>query len=306
LNAEEILNPAIDFGTVATKLHTGEIFPSGYSEIIYNMASQVMTVDGKKYAMALFNEKAQYDTNSDKSLNKNIRLNYLYSLHKLTKDDIGIYTGALVSLPALQWKNDNIVARYKKIFEFENNVPKLVDLNGVSKELYVDDVEVVPEDSMAYYSDLMQSERFNKRRVLIVGLGSFNMNQILYENDEMIDCDTVEIGCLKIFQDMASAINCVSNTNIVREQMHDIYQHGLKNIDVKTLVKPVGIIYEHQIYRQLKLRWSVDTIPFVILIGGGNIIMADYIKELIPHAELAPNPQVIAALGMGEVVRMVF
>jgi hypothetical protein len=44
----------LDLGTTFSKLHTGEMFPAGISERVYDMAQNVMTVDGKRYTMELF------------------------------------------------------------------------------------------------------------------------------------------------------------------------------------------------------------------------------------------------------------
>ena len=95
---------AIDLGTTYTKTHLGHVFASGVSETIHNMANNVMSINNKQYSMEQLNEKSDYDTNSDKSLNSNIRLNYLYGLHKITTDKEGMYTGVVINAPASQWK----------------------------------------------------------------------------------------------------------------------------------------------------------------------------------------------------------
>ncbi|MDD4778975.1 MAG: hypothetical protein PHT02_00030 [Tissierellia bacterium] len=157
------LYAGIDLGTTYSKLHTGEIFASGISEKVYDMANNVMTIDGKKYTMELFSENASYDMNSNKVLNRNIKLNFLYSLHKLATNNMGIYKDVLVNLPAKQWENESSVNMYKKLLQFDNSV--LVDVNGELKELYVDSIGVVPEDFPSYFTEEVNNTRFNKKSI---------------------------------------------------------------------------------------------------------------------------------------------
>jgi hypothetical protein len=290
----------LDLGTTFSKLHTGEIFASGISEKVYDMAQNVMTVDGKRYTMELFSENASYDMNSNKALNRNIRLNFLYSLHKLADKDMGIFKDVLVNLPAKQWENESSVKMYKKLLEFDNSV--FVDVNGEQKELYVDSIGVVPEDFPAYFTEEVNNARFNKRKVLLIGIGSFNSNQYLIKNDEIEESDSNEMGCLRIFQKVASAINSVHNTNVKKESVYDVMQNGLfkdgEVIDITSIANEIIYPECEKFTQEMKLRWSIDTIQNVIMVGGGGLVLRPYLCKYIPHLELINNAQNVAAKGM--------
>ena len=58
--------------------------------------------------------------------------------------------------------------------------------------------------------------------------------------------------------------------------------------------------YCQKVYRNLKLKWSIDTIPYVPLVGAGSIALEKYFKEFAPHATLQPNAQMLSAIGMRE------
>jgi len=300
------LYAGIDLGTTNTKLHTGEIFASGINEMVYDMARNVMTVDGKRYTMELFSENANYDMNSNKALNRNIKLNFLYSLHKLADKDMGIFKDVLVNLPAKQWENESTIDMYKKLLQFDNSI--LVDVNGEQKELYVDSIGVVPEDFPAYFTEEVNNIRFNKKRVLLIGIGSFNSNQYLIKNDEIEESDSNEMGCLRIFQKVASAINSVHNTNVKKEEVFETMRDGLFKdgniIDITSIADEILYPECEKFAQEMKLRWSINNIPNVIAVGGGSIVLKPYLCKYIPHLELIDNAQNVAAKGMKYILEL--
>jgi len=279
---------AIDLGTTFIKPHNGEIFPSGVSEVVYDMATSVMTVDGKSYTMELYNN---YDTNSNKSLNKNVKLNYLLALHKITDGDMGIYKDVIVPLPAKQWDNEDSVKMYKELLRLDNSV--IVDVNGVQKEIYVDNVGIVPEDFYAYHTEEVNKERFNGDKVLLIGIGSWNSNQYLIDNDNIDKSSSNEMGCLKVFIDIVERIN----DEVYKTLIKGLSYKG-QLIDIRPFVKDIFMDYSKKFYIDVKNKFSVDTIPHVICIGGGSLVMYEYLCNYIPHLELIDNAQNVAVKGM--------
>jgi hypothetical protein len=296
----------IDLGTTFTKTHTGEIFPSGISEDVYNMANKVMVVDGIKYTMELFNEKAEYEINVNKTLNKNARLNFLYAMYKISPYENGVYKGVIVGLPASQWKNDNNINAFKKLLDLTDSID--IEVNGISKTIFVENLEIVPEGSTAYYA--LDYKKFNGRKVLILDWGGLTLNSILFQNDEIIDLYTDEFGSLKIYKDIAGEINSILGTNIKLEDMHDVILNGFpikEKIDlVKEIIERITINYCKQIYKNLKLKWDVETIPYISLIGGSSLSLGKYLCKYIPHIVIEKDAQILAAKGMGYVARMCF
>lgn len=297
------LYAGIDLGTRFTKTNNEIIFPSGNSQKISNMANNVMTIHNEKYSMGLFNEKASYDINVNKTLNKNIKLNFLYALYLNSDEDLVMYKTVVVGLPASQCTEEN-TNEFKKILTTEDTID--IDVNGVRKTIYVDNIEIVPEGSTAYYA--IDYEKFNKRKVLILDWGGLTLNQHLFYDDELIDSNTDEFGSLKIYQDMAGRINSEFGTNIKLEELHDILINGLqykgKNIPIRETIKDIALNYCENIYKKLKLKWDVDTIQYIPLVGGTSIIMINYLREYIPHCYLENKPQFLSAIGMGEIARM--
>jgi hypothetical protein len=291
----------IDLGTTYTKTHKGIVFPSGISENIC-LSSNVMSIGDKQFACELFNEKADYEININKGLNKNTKLNFIYALHKNTEEAECHFDNVIVALPCSQWKNSNTVEKYKQYLDLSTAIK--VSVNGVEKIIQVESIDVVPEDSTAYYTQQMNYPRFDGRDVLLLGWGSLTINQILFRNDEPIDMFTDEYGVLKIYKDMAEKITSETGYNVKMEDMQSIIQYGLSNrgitVDVSDLIRPIAIEHCRKIYRNLKLKWSIDTIPFVPMVGGGAIGMGKYLKEFIPHIEIMPDAQILSAIGMGE------
>lgn len=300
METEMDLYASIDIGTTCVKLHNGEKFSSGVSQNVYDMATKVLTLEGKKYMMELYTGKTNYDINSNKALNKNARLNYLYALHKLTKGNMGIFKDVVVPLPAKQYENEESVAMYKDLLTLDNSV--FVDVNGETKEIYVDTLGIVPEDFPAYYTEEVNSERFNGKKVLLIGIGGFNSNQYLIHNDDVMLADSDEKGCLGVFSQVASLINSRYNANIEKEEVYEVLRDGLpykgKYIDVKPTAKEIIMPYCKEMYNNLKIKFAIDTVPNIIAVGGGSIVLSEYLREYIPHLELIKNAQNVAAKGM--------
>jgi hypothetical protein len=293
----DYMNAAIDLGTTFIKLHNGEKFPSGVSKKVYDMATTVMTIDNMSYTMELFNN---YDANSNKSLNKNVKLNYLLALHKVTQGTLGIYKNVIVPLPAKQWDNEESVQMYKNLLTLDNSID--ITVNGVTKEIFVDNVGIVPEDFYAYYTEEVNNERFNGNRTLLLGIGSWNSNQYLIENDNIIKSNSNEMGCLKVFVEVAETVNAKYNSDIKVVEVYKTLTEGLsyegKIIDIKPLVKDILMQYCSDYYQDIKNKFSVKTIPYVICIGGGSIVLSEYLREYIPHLDLINNAQNVAVKGM--------
>jgi hypothetical protein len=291
----------IDLGTTYTKTSNERIFPSGISENIY-LSNNVMEVEGKKYAMGLNSQKAILDTNINKSLNRNARLNFIYALFQDAQGNDCMFNNVTVGLPCSQWKNDETVNQFKQILDISDLLT--VSVNGLEKRIFVETLHCIPEGASAYFAPEMRNERFCGRKVLLLDYGGITLNQILIEDDSVVDLHTDEFGILKVYKEMAEKITSDIGIDVKMEDMLDILKYGLSNkgeiIDVSDIIKPIALSYCNQVYTSLKLRWSIDNIPFVPMVGAGSITMYRYLKEYVPHIELQDNPQLLAAIGMRE------
>jgi hypothetical protein len=295
------MNAGIDLGTTYIKTHNGLVFPSGISRNIC-MSKNVMTYEGQQYAVELFNSNADYSVNINKGLNDNIKLNYIYALFKIAKQEETIFEKTVVGLPCSQWINESTVEQFKKLLDLSSSI--YVDVNGQTKILQVDDCKIVPEGATAYYC--LDNKKYNGRKTLLLDWGSRTLNQILFENDEPIAMHTDNDGVLKIYKEMAERVTSVTGHDVKYEEMYDILSYGLtdkgKIIDVSDIVSPIAIENCKRIYRNLNVQWSVDTIPYIPMVGGGAIMMSKYISKFIPHVELQNEAQSLAAMGMGRLV----
>jgi hypothetical protein len=150
----------------------------------------------------------------------------------------------------------------------------------------------------------MNNFRFNKEKVLILDWGGRTINTLLFENDDLIDTHTEELGILSIFPKIAEEISTNTGISIKNEQVFNILKNGLfhkgKQIDIESFVSKIALEYCNEIYKILQLQWNIDVIKYVPLIGGGSIIMAKYLQSYLPQSELQNNPQLLTAIGMKE------
>jgi hypothetical protein len=293
----------IDLGTTYVKTSNERVFPSGISENIF-LSNNIMEVDGKKYAMGLLNYKSTFDININKTLNRNVQLNFYYALYLEGIGTECYYSNVYAMLPASQWKNEHTVQKFKELLTIPDGFS--VKLNGLEKKITVESIDVIPEGSTAYFTQEVDYEQFNGRKVLLLDWGALTINQILFDKDEVIDLHTDEFGVLKIYKDMAEKITSETGHNVRMEDMYDILCYGFlvngELIDVEPIIKPIALEHCSQIHKNLKLKWSVENVPYVLLVGAGSITMEKYIKKFIPHAKLQDNAQLLAAIGMNEMV----
>lgn len=289
----------IDLGTTYTKTSKERCTPSGISEIIYPNNDVIIIEDESKYTVGLQNIN---EININKSLNKNSKINFLYALYLESQYEENYFEEITVGLPCSQWKNENTVQQFKDILLPKNIFT--VNVNNKTKKFIVDSITVVPEGSTAYYTNDINNHRFNKQKVLICDLGGRTLNTLLFENDDLIDTHTEELGVLSVYPKIAEKISTETGTSIKNEQVFDILKNGLfykgKQIEIDLFISDIIYNYCNNIYKNLQLFWNVDTIKYVLMIGGGSIIMTKYIQQFIPQAELQNNPQLLSAIGMGE------
>jgi hypothetical protein len=288
----------IDLGTTFVKTSSEICFPSGISEIIYPN-NDILEINNKQYTMGLYNIN---DININKSLNNNSRLNFLYALFLESPNEETYFDEVICGLPCSQWKNSNTVIQFKKSILTENTIE--IKVNGVQKKVTIDSLNIIPEGSTAYYTNEMNNFRFNGEKVLLLDWGGRTLNCLLFENDDLIDTHTEEFGVLSLYPDLAEKISTETGISIKNEQAFNIIKDGLffkgQFLDVNDFISPIIYKYCNDVYKFLQLRFNVDTIKHVPLIGGGSIIMNNYIQKYIPQSELQPNAQLLTAIGMGE------
>lgn len=293
-----MFSAGIDLGTTFIKTSSGLVFPSGVSDRIC-LSPNVLQINGKKYAMELFNS---HDFNINKTLNQNIILNYIYALGRLANNSEEIFENVSVALPCSQWKNEKTVEQFKQLLDL--TLPQTIKINNKEITIQVEKLNILPEGASAYYA--IDYFKFNGQKVLILDWGGLTLNQILFEDDEIVDLHTDEFGILKIYKDMAEKITSETGYNVKFEDMFDILISGLyiqgKSVCVDDIIKDIALEHCRTIYKNLTLKWSVDTIPFVSLVGASSITMYKYIKQFIPHAELENNAQSLTAIGMDKII----
>jgi hypothetical protein len=298
-------NVGLDLGTTYSKDSQGNIYPSGISEIIYPNCNTIV-VDGKKYSME---QKTGIDININKGLNKNTRINFLYSLAKISNYEDTCFNNVFVSLPAIAWKNESTVESFKKYLFPYDDYETTVNYNGIDINIQIDNINILPEGFSAYYSSDMDYKKFDGRKVLIIDYGGLTVNEILFENDDFVDCHTDEMGILKTYQKMAQSITTEFGKNINYLDMFDILKNGLflngEKINIDTIIEPIALQACEELKRSLELRWNVSYIPYIQCIGASSIIMIKYLKHYIPQSELTPNPQTIAVKGMIDMMEVI-
>jgi hypothetical protein len=288
----------IDLGTTFVKTSGERCFQSGISTIIYPN-SDILEIDNQKYSVGLPNLS---DININKSLNRNSRLNFLYALFLESQQEENYYDEVVCGLPCSQWKNENTIEQFKNTLLPTKSLE--IKLNNTIKKITIDNLTIIPEGAAAYYANDMNNFRFHGEKVLIGDLGSRTFNQLLFENDELIDTFTEELGVLSLYPRMAECISTGTGISIKSNEIYGILKNGLYHkgtqIDIEPFISSITIEYAETIYKNLQLLWNVDNIKYVIFIGGGSIIMTKYLKQFIPQIELISNAQTISAIGMGE------
>lgn len=258
----------IDGGSSTTKNSQGVIIDSKVTKVEPMNKCDVLEMNGIKYYLG----EGEYDT-SYRKIEKANYIPLLFGSLALTTDDV--YNKVVVGLPLSQYQEDRAAMQNLIL----NNRDKWVEINKLRKHIVIEDVEVVPEGRLTVDDEF---------EGIVVDIGGRTTDIFALElrnlTPKVINPQSIPLGIQNLYSDFIKIINKKHGLDLKDHDAERILRRGLKilgkTVDI-TMEK--GIFYEFadNLISKLQVEYSLKTHD-VKLVGGGSILLFDYISKKVP------------------------
>lgn len=274
---------SIDHGNRNVKTGHGICFNSGYtkSATVPPMAKDVVFYNNNYYALS----QNTFPFVLDKTKNENFFILTLFAIAKelrfVNKDEGNYKISLSIGLPPMHY------GALKDKFEnyFYNHFKDGVNFtyNNNSYNIIVEKVYVFPQAYAAALSNEKASFVYDYPKCYILDIGGYTADLLeLQEQMPNLDkCRSMEFGVLKMYEIIKDKV--LQDTtyiidNTVIEAVLSNKKHAL-NEDTVNIIKEQAAIYTDNIFNQIR-QFGIDlrTTP-VIFIGGGSILLREYIDK---------------------------
>lgn len=285
----------VDLGTLFVKTSQGDTFSSGVSKELTAIGGNILKVGNETYRMGMPAAYSNYDVNLNKTLNSNIRACYIYALAKFAQDN-AVFEEVRTALPFSQWVNEETVEGFKKLLNLSEGIK--VELNGKAINITVNKLRIGPEGYTAY--EKLNHKVISSERTLIVDIGSRTVQALLFDDDQLIDGNTENIGVLQTLQRMSEVIQTKAGIYIAPEDIPKSLYSNTKKGRIYEMTEAALQKDFDVILKKLETRWNFASlsIKHFIFIGGGSLLLKNVIEKKVPGVIIPEDAQTIAAKGM--------
>lgn len=278
----------IDVGNYSVKVSPNVSIKSlvAYEENILG-SSNVLEMDGKKYIIG----EGEFETELNKSSKDNF-LPLLFTAIALSTEDT--FNQVVCGLPINQYKSN------KEELEqlVNNNKMKLVQINGKTRKIVIEEFKVYPEGVAAYYS-LDTSED-----IIIVDIGGRTTDIAYICSKKLSLSSTVAVGTLNIYKAVAERLNGEYSMDLSLPMIDRIIERGELKIDNKEIdlrfITEILKTNFMKIKQDLDFKFPARTEKIVLVGGGAKLFSRAFIKRY-PWCEVAENNVYANAQGFKKV-----
>lgn len=255
----------IDVGNATTKSNTGIIFDSKITKREPLYTTDKFKLDGENYFLG----EGDFDTTYRK-VDKESYLNLMFAAICLSTDTV--HNKIMVGLPISQYKED----KSKLINMVLNNRTKELEINGVNKEIVIEDVEVAPE-GIATLEDGFQG--------IVIDIGGRSTDCALVETirgrRKILNAISIASGTINVYTDFINILNNRYGLDLNISDAERILIRGLildgKTINTDFALETFKSFVETLISR-LQVEYSLRT-NLISLTGGGATMLYRPIKK---------------------------
>lgn len=278
----------IDVGNYATKTSNGIIFQSKVSKVGNILGGDLeLKLDGQVSYIGT----GEFETEFNKAIKMNF-INLLYAAIALSSKDES--NQIIVGLPLGQYKEYKEVLRSR----IKESWYKEIEINKIKRQLYITDIEVMPEGAIATE---------NEFEGIVLDLGGRSTDACLIRmvngKRKIINPISIPSGTINLFSDISKQINSKYALDTTLEDAEMVVKRGLKiNGEVKGIefIKDIFRSYIDGLVNKLRIEYRLAT-EEVMIVGGGGELLYNAIKKRVPQAELKENSIFANAEAYGKV-----
>lgn len=255
----------IDVGNATTITSEGIIFDSKLTSIEPLNECDCIIIDSKKHYIG----EGDFDTTYRK-VNKESYVTLMYSALALSSKDT--HNNVVLGLPLSQYKED----RNTLINKIMNESHKEIILNGVTKKIIIDDVEVFPEAIVTLEDDY---------EGIVIDIGGRTTDAALVENyrgkRKIINPISIPAGTINLYGDFINLLNGKFSLDLKLQDAERILKNGLL-LDGKLQCIDFAIeVFEKfvaDLINRLQIEYSLRT-NHISLTGGGAELFGETLRN---------------------------
>lgn len=265
----------IDVGNSFTKSSEGVSFESKTTQIKPFSNFDGLKIGGEKIYLGTGNRDTNY-----RKIEKDNYINLLFGALALSTREK--FNKVVVGLPISQFQEDKAELTNKIILNRKQDI----EINGVSRSLIIDDVEVAPEGVVSIKNDF-------EGIVLDIG-GRTTDTCIVTSNNGRRKIEhplTQPTGILNLNNDFISLINSKFGLDLKEDDAERIIKKGLKIYGVQQDIRfAINVFKEYveTLINLLQVEYSLKTHD-IALVGGGSATLYKPIQKRLANATLVEN-----------------
>lgn len=292
----------LDIGNAEVNTSEGINFPSRVKVGVNNMNTDDIKINFNGLDFTVGQGSSNIGINKFK--NTNYKISVLTAIAKSFSEN-NIECKVMVGCPIEIFnKNKDIVKEIKNTIISWGKQTIIVNQgeNEDIKVIDIKDVAVFCESGIVYNN----RERFSKEKTLVIDIGGGTRDDSLWSGLDLVDCKSNDkMGMLNLYESIIKEVNRRNNSNLTFDDAKDMISKKEYKINQEFVdISYVDIIIENFVtgfvseINQIFPFSNVDSIQFV---GGGAILLKEYILKLIPKAEVPNDADFINAKTYKEV-----
>lgn len=255
----------IDVGNATCKTNIGVLFNSKITDVEPLSHADTLVIDRKTYWLG----EGNYDT-TYKKVDKVNYINFLYGALALSTTTKSNYI--VLGLPLSQYKEDKATL----INLVLANREKIVNINGESKSIVIEDVEVFPE-GVATLEDNYEG--------IVIDIGGRTTDCALVVNERgrrrILNPISLPSGTINLYTEFIKKLNNKFSLDLVINDAERILNNGLILDGIKVNIDFAIEVYKSfvdNLVSQLQVEYSLRT-NCISLTGGGSTLLYNQFKS---------------------------
>lgn len=254
--------------------------------------------ENKNYLVGNMLDESKMDFNLSKknySHRISIYIAIAQLLQKSKKNIVLSRISLAVNLPISLYKNEKQKTEFADFIRKNGETINII-VNNKPFLFRIESILLLPEGIGPIYSDI---NYYRKKRVLIFDIGSLNVN--IQEYNQLIPAygsmSTADLGVNILRSRLAGVLSTRFGISISEEDVEAIYLDKCLIINGEKMEESIAIIEQHmrnhvkQILNFARSRKLSFANTEVIFVGGGALLLKDYIEEQISGATISNDPQ---------------
>lgn len=297
----------LDIGNAEVNTSEGVNFPSRVKVGVNNMNKDDIKVNfnGLDFTVG----QGGSNIGLGKYKNSNYKISLLTAIAKSFKPN-KIECNVVVGCPVETFnKNKDVVENIKETILAWGPQTIVLNENDVEnvKVIEIKDVNVFCESGIVFKN----RERFSKEKTLVIDIGGGTRDDSLWNGLELVECKSNDkMGMINLYEMIIKEVNRRNNSNLAFDDAKAMIGKKEYKINQEIVdISYVDMIIENFVtgmvseINQIFQFSNVDSIQFI---GGGAILLKDYILRLIPKAEVSDDADFINAKTYKEVGELIW